>query len=389
MRYSFSSVYMAIIASNILLILLTFVFRRQKSMVNIGYRLLAIFLVMTLVRFLLPFEMAFSKTVGLPEWISAPLTWVRHPWFSIGKQDITIWLFLQIIWGIGFVVKLVTYIRLQCRDRYYFLSHMWDVTHTEPYQSILDEICEERKRKNVFGVAEVAGLKIPLLYGVMKPYILLPKNHSISEQDLYYVLAHEASHHFHHDLIVKFLVQLIDMVYWWNPFCRILTRQTDTILEMRIDDAIANDGTHTIQDYLHCLLHLKESATEADPVSHISSMPLFAFNGNEQDTDLEKRFIMLTASNHKKKHFRNIILLLLVLGLYFSSYTFIYEADYSRPEFIEDTFSPSDAGMYAILKEDGTYDIYFEKYLLENTGSLEFYVGIKIYTEQEIKNEKH
>lgn len=389
MEYSFSTVYMAIIASNILLILLTFVFRNKRIMINTGYRLLAIFVVMTLIRFLLPFEMPFAKIVVLPEWISVVVTWIRHIWFSIGNMDITVWLFLQIVWIIGFVAKLAMYIKAQIKDRYYILSHMWDVTHAEPYQSILEEICKERKRKNVFGVAEVAGLKIPLLYGVLKPYILLPKDHNIPKKDLYYILAHEASHHFHHDLITKFLVRLIDMVYWWNPFCRLLTKQTDMILEMRIDDGITDFGGHNIQDYLHCLIQLKESATETDPVSQVTSMPLFPSADADHSEDLEKRFEMLIASNQKKKQSINIILLILVLGLYLSSYTFIFEAYYASPEFIEDTFSPTEVDFYAIQKEDNTYDIYYGDVFLENTNSLEYHEGIKIYTEKEYYHEEH
>lgn len=389
MDYTFSTVYMAIIASNILLILLTIVFRSKKIMINTGYRLLAIFVIMTLIRFLLPFEMPFTKTIALPEWISFVVTWIRHIWFSIGSVDITVWLFLQIVWILGFVVKLALYIKVQFKDRYYILSHMWDVTHAEPYQSILEEICKERNRKNVFGVAEVAGLKIPLLYGIVKPYILLPKDHHIPEKDLYYIFAHEASHHFHHDLITKFLVRLIDMVYWCNPFCRILTKQTDMILEMRIDDVITDLKEQHIKNYLNCLIDLKERATEPDPVSHIASMPLFSSENDDQSNDLEKRFEMLIASNQKKKQSLNIIMLLLVIGIYLSSYAYIFEAYYANHENLGNSFAPTTDAFYAIQKEDNTYDIYYGEIFLENTSSLEYHEGIKIYTEKEYYHEEH
>jgi len=389
MDYSFSTVYMAIIASNILLILLTFVFRNKKVMINTGYRLLAIFVIMTLIRFLLPFEMPFAKRILFPEWISAGITWIRHIWFSLGTVDITVWLFLQIAWIIGFVVKLAMYIKAQCKDRYYILSHMWDVTHAEPYQSILNKICQERKRKNVFRVAEVARLKIPLLYGVVKPYILLPKDHNIPEKDLYYILAHETSHHFHHDLITKFLVRLIDMVYWWNPFCRILTKQTDMILEMRIDDVITECKERSIQDYLRCLIQLKEGATEAGPVSQVASMPLFSSSDADHEEDLEKRFEMLIASNQKKKHSLNIVLVILVLGLYLSSYAFIFEGFYSNHENLGNSFAPVEVDFYAIQKEDNTYDVYYGDIFLENTDSLEYHGDIQIYTEKEFYHEEH
>lgn len=389
MEYSFSTVYMAIIASNILLILLTFVFRNKKVMINTGYRLLAIFVIMTLIRFLLPFEMPFAKRILFPEWLSAGIAWIRHPLCYIGDYAFCIWSTLEIVWIIGFIIKLIYYIRTQLKDRYYILSHMWDVTHAEPYQSILEEICKERKRKNVFGVAEVAGLKIPLLYGVVKPYILLPKDHHIPEKDLYYILAHESSHHFHHDLITKFLVRIIDMVYWWNPFCHILTKQTDMILEMRIDDVITDCKERSIPDYLRCLIQLKESATEPGPVSQVASMPLFSSADADHDEDLVKRFEMLIASNQKKKHSLNIVLVILVLGLYLSSYAFIFEGFYSNHENLGNSFSPVEVDFYAIQKEDNTYDVYYGDIFLENTDSLEYHGDIQIYTEKEFYHEEH
>jgi len=388
MEYSFSTVYMAIIASNILLIVLTFVFRNKKIMINIGYRLLAIFVVLTLVRFLLPIEMPFAKTILLPEWISVGITKILHPICYISDYAFCVWSILQILWMIGFVVKLIRYIQLQRKDRYYILSHMWDVTHTEPYQSIMKSICEERKRKNVFGVAEVAGLKIPILYGIFKPYILLPKDHTIPEKNLYYILAHEASHHFHHDLITKLLVRLIEMAYWWNPFCRILTKQADMILEMRVDDVITSCDKHSIQDYLHCLVQLKENTTEPQPISHVVSIPLFAFVA-DHDEDMEKRFDMLMSSNQKKKHFANVIMFILVLGVYLSSYAFIFEARYISPEHENNTFSPTKDDFYAIQRKDNTYDIYYGDLLIENTDSLEYHRGIQIYTEKEYYHEEH
>jgi len=381
MEYSFSTVYTAIIASNIILILLTFVFRSKRVMINAGYRILALFVVMTLVRFLLPFEMPFTKRILFPDWISVVITWVRHPLFYIGDYGFCVWTILQIVWIIGFVVKLTKYIKLQSKNKYYILSNMWDVTHTEPYESLLQKICEERKRKNTFKVGEIVGLEIPILYGIVRPYILLPKNHNISEQDLYYILAHEASHHFHHDLITKFLVRLIAMIYWWNPFCHILTKQTDIILEMRVDDVITHSDERNIQDYLQCLIELKESTIENGPIPETISMPLFTISKLTQEDDMEKRFEMLIFSKQKKNHSLNIMLLALVLSLYLSSYAFIFEAFYAYPSIVEDTFSSTTDEFYAIQKEDNTYDIYFGELFIENTNSLDYYGEIQIYTE--------
>lgn len=392
MHFSFSTVYMAIIASNVLLILLTFCFRSKKLMVNIGYRLLAIFSVITLIRFLLPIELTVTRTILLPAWISSWLSLVRHGLFYIGEFKVSLWAILLTIWLLGFGLKLVLYIRKYLRTRYHILSHMWDVTGKERYQSILTQVCREQKKPNSFVITEVAGLKVPMLFGMFKPHILLPKEHSLSDTDLYYIFAHEASHHFHHDLVTKFIIRLICMIYWWNPFCNILAKQTDTILEMRIDDVITVSDAHTIKGYLECLTLLTEQVAEDSPVSEEVCMPLLPSHSKrdkkEKDGDITKRFEMLVAYSAKKNHFVNLALLLVVVAIYVSSYAFILEAHYALPDVAETTMAPSEVGIYAIQKEDNTYDIYYGDTLMENTDSLELYPGIPIYTEKENYDEQ-
>lgn len=384
MHYSFSTVYTAIISSNVLLILLTLCFCNKKIMINAGYRLLALFISFTLIRFLLPFELPFTKTVCLPEWISSVIMWVRHPLFLMGNYEISIWTFLQIIWLLGFVIKLILYIRTQIKTRYKIFVHSIDVTAKEPYQRILNQICTAKNKKNVFQVWTVSGIQIPLLYGIFRPRVLIPDDLKLSEEDLYYVLAHEVSHHFHHDLISKTLIRFIDMIYWWNPFCRILVRQADIILEMRIDDTITVSDSLTAKNYLGCLIRLKEHATQQYATIPSSTiLPLLS----PDDDEMVKRFEMLIASFKPKNPFLNLALLVSMLSIYVLSYTFIFEAYYAIPEVEESSMGATDEAFYAILKEDNTYDIYYNGILLENTDSLEYHIGIQVYTEKEYNYE--
>ncbi len=63
--YSFSTVLMTILASNFLIILISLCFQNDKLMVTIGYKLLAVFAIFTLLRLLLPFEFPFSNNIIL------------------------------------------------------------------------------------------------------------------------------------------------------------------------------------------------------------------------------------------------------------------------------------------------------------------------------------
>ena len=137
-------------------------------------------------------------------------------------------------------------------------------------------------------------MNIPIIYGLKNPYIILPDNLSISEEQLYYVLYHEAMHHFHHDFFIKCIIRFFSIVYWWNPAFTILYRQTNTLLEMHIDEIITHKEVYITEKYAECLLYMKKNS-----INH-SSQQMFDFLKREscllvqsQDKDFKRRLIML------------------------------------------------------------------------------------------------
>uniref|UniRef100_UPI004055A321 M56 family metallopeptidase n=1 Tax=Acetatifactor sp. TaxID=1872090 RepID=UPI004055A321 len=388
LNYSFATVYMAIIASNILLILITLLFRNTKIMVNAGYKLLALFIGLTALRFALPIEFPFTKTIFLTDWklVSQLISHVRYPLWKISDFEISAWTFLQIIWLIGFIINLVRYIREHAKARYFILANSLDATVREPYASLMKQICNERSCRNRFRILTVTGIEKPMLYGVIKPCILIPEHMELSQNNLYYSLVHEAAHHFHHDLLIKKLIKIITMVYWWNPVCYTLIRRVDTILEMRIDDVVTASGEDAITKYLHTLLAIGEQATEQSALSKSVTMALLP----EEDDELTQRFLMLLPSKQKKKLAINVLLFVGVIGIYVVSHLFIFEAYYTPPNVAEETIGQTADIMYAILNENGTYDIYYKGIYTETTDSLEYFdSSIPVYTEKEIVNEEH
>lgn len=384
LEFSFATVYMTVLTSNLLLILLTFCFRNKKIMINAGYRLLWVFAVLTVVRLLLPFEFPFTRTIALPQVISQAIFWVRYALFYIGSFEVTCWKILLLIWLCGSVIKSAKYIHHQVNFRYYILANQLEVTNAERYQKTIERVCSDMNRKNIFRIYEIDGLHIPHLYGIFRPCILIPTNFNPSDENLYYTFLHEASHHFHHDLLIKQIIMLIDIVYWWNPFCRTLRKQTDIILEMRIDDVVTSTNSEKIKGYLHCLIDLAERGVQSTNLVNSATISLLP----DDDDTLTKRFEMLIASSQKKNNTLNLTLLFPVIVLQLLSHLFILEANYYTEEVQETTIGITQDNAYAIQKEDGTYDVYGFGLLLENTDSLDYYPGIPIYTEKEYENEK-
>ena len=59
-HFSFTSVLMTVVVSNLLLAAISMLFRNEDVLAGIGFKLTAVFCVITLMRFLFPFELPFS-----------------------------------------------------------------------------------------------------------------------------------------------------------------------------------------------------------------------------------------------------------------------------------------------------------------------------------------
>lgn len=384
MHFSFSSVYMAIITSNLVLVLLVICFRSRKIMASAGYRLLLLFMGCTIFRFLFPIELTFSRNILLPKALSFAITWVRHPLFEISHYKFRLWPFLHLIWLVGFIIQLSRYIR-RCKETHYkILACSLDVTNQEPYQSVVDALCKMKKKENCFRVYEVTGIQIPMLYGISSPVILVPENWDIPQQSLFLALSHEIAHHYNHDILIKHLVNILAAIYWWNPFCRTLIYQTSLILEMRVDHAIVGNSKQTIITYMNSLLTIMERIDETVPCPIPDALTISFSRMNQ--SELKHRFHMMTTDIGWKKYLIKIAMVILIFGIFIFSYMYTFEAHYISPSEEEYTIEPSSADIYAIQNEDGSYDIFFGSLLIDHVESLEYYSeDIPIYTNEKEK----
>lgn len=125
------------------------------------------------------------------------------------------------------------------------------------YQMCLNELGIKRK----IPVFSTAFLKSPVLSGFVNPQIYLPI-HLISEynaKEMRFMVLHELQHYKHKDALINSIMNIICILYWFNPFVWFVLK------EMRTDREIACD-TSVLQmldknDYIHygnALINLAE-----------------------------------------------------------------------------------------------------------------------------------
>jgi len=84
---------------------------------------------------------------------------------------------------------------------------------------LLDECRSRMGVKSTIRMFIIQGLRIPLLYGSIRPSILLPRNISNwrNRGDLTHILCHELAHYKRKDIAVGWLTAALQILHWFNP----------------------------------------------------------------------------------------------------------------------------------------------------------------------------
>lgn len=375
-NYSFSTVLMTVLTSTVLIGIIAICFRCDKILISIGDKLLGILILLSLLRFIFPFEIPLARTVLLPKSLSVIITAIRHIFFSVGPVGFSICVLLGIVWFCGTVYKLANIVFSHVTFRRFTDRYGMDVTNEPIYRKLLNEICDSHKTN--FRVIRVPGLDTPRQSGLFRPRILLPAGLQMTEEETYYTLYHEAIHYWHHDFLIKQGMNLLTALYWWNPLCHILNHQLDILLEVKVDHKVTHQDPNTKVRYYNALLHIGDKMS-AKPKTPGPNLPSYLGTPRAVGSaeDLTKRATLVLHSDEASKPLF-LVLSAFVVSLFVCSYCFTLEAHYlPERDYLETPEAQSDE-MYAVLLEDGTYEIYLGNYYIEHVDSLEYYTGIPV-----------
>lgn len=137
-----------------------------------------------------------------------------------------------------------------------------------------------------------AKVTTPLLTGLLRPRIYLPSDR-YTWKELELLLSHELSHYRHHDLWYKLILQLVCIVYWFNPLLHWMRREADQDLEFLCDERIIKDGAHEERMQYNYLL--AQTAAQRRNFYGLST----GFNGSL--ADLKKRMVNIMRAGKLKK----------------------------------------------------------------------------------------
>lgn len=353
MIFSFSSVVNMTFACCILTSALTLLIRHNKVIARFGTPLILGIIVALMLRFLIPIEFPFTKTIFIYEIYPAVYLFLIDDMLSLGNLHFSICDILLMIWIIGsiflFVRSIVQYMTL--RKTYYACKCI----DNSNIINIVDKISTEFNKSKSFTIVEFSNIGSPLIFGIMHPYIVLP-NISFTDEEWYFILKHELTHYYHKHLVLKLICEVMCNIYWWNPASYIIRHFLKLIMEMDADanavDTLSKADTY---QYINCLTKIAQrQAHQKSPfewsVTFIST----------PKTYLGKRsnYLLENINRPPKLVFPAFLTGAIFVVLFLCSIFFIFEPSNYKNVSFPGTWSFMDEGCFLIENDNNTYSLY-------------------------------
>ena len=115
----------------------------------------------------------------------------------------------------------------------------------EELNALYIECLNEVNSKHTIPIYSTAFLKSPVLAGFLHPRIYLPIHlisdfnaGTISSTDIRYMLLHELQHYKHKDILIGYLINTVNVFYWFNPLIWYFLKRIRQERELACDSAV-------------------------------------------------------------------------------------------------------------------------------------------------------
>lgn len=148
-------------------------------------------------------------------------------------------------------------------------------TEDTELNNILDEICTDKEKRNI-KIVQTAAVEIPCCIGIFEKRILIPDK-KYSREELHYIILHEYTHLDNKDILTIQLINILCIVFWWNPFVYILKGDMYQSIEIRCDQTVTKKLKSAERgNYLTVILkEYKASVQGKEFRKPAGAMPLF------------------------------------------------------------------------------------------------------------------
>lgn len=369
---------------NLSIILLWLFLKSNRGIMQISLSTMLLGILLVVLRLLVPIEFSFQQTIREKNIFPSLFLILYTPVLESVDTGIYVYHVILLVWGIGILFFSIK--NLLCHMRFLYLINREADLCDEKVKNTIKKIEELHGKSSNFKVIMTSKVSVPMYFGLLRPIIILPKI-ELSEQELYYIIRHEATHYYNNDLWIKLFVEFISIIYWWNPFVFILKHEVDKILEIRVDMAVTETFNESEKiNYLECLIRISKEAASPE----ISGFSL-SFDSRTVSVLSQRFHIVLAEEEFKKSKVKNMILFVSMIFVLILSLFVVFEPYSINPKDQEKTLELTPENAYLIVKPDNGYDVYVNnEYFATVTEIRDSYSDLLIYNnlEEALLNEK-
>lgn len=333
----------------ILTIYVHIVMKRNGTLIQGTIKIVFGVMAVIMLRMMIPVNFPFTRTIystkiliGLGNIMYANVYGDREVLVS----DVLLWL-----WIVVSAILLIRYFYKRFKVRRYLEQYIIrDIETKEYYESVL----KFAKIKNI-RIAVIPGENQSAIFGVIRPLMVLP-DAVLEEKTVEYMIQHEIQHYANYDLWLKFIVDLLVVIHWWNPVVYVMRKELSLAFELSNDYMVTRDMSETEK--------LEYAQTLVQAARLMSNQQAYDLNLTGGEC-LERRIQMLL----KKKITRGMrsrllvaanlffVFLVMIISLVFVPEVLYEESVHYDSEEFEGVFDITPENAYYLKTENG-YELY-------------------------------
>ena len=305
-----------------LLIVAIYLLRHTRFKQHFGVLSMVLLYLFCAVRLFLPLE--FTHTLIAEDNVVYPHIYDLLTQKRDMLANAPIGLILCAVWILGFCELLFRYLwqyrkAIHSVERY---AEPWD----KQINALLRQVQQQTRRTIKVQGYTAANIESAFGIGMIHKRIILPDK-DYTEAELRYVLLHEYTHFLKHDTVVKLLVALFCLIFWWNPVVYLLQKDLEQNLEIKCDLSVARTlCSKERAEYLRTILVLMKQSDRKHRIPFAAA----ALFKTDADAAIKERFETVMAySAHRRNRAASAVFTSVFTVLLIASYTVLPQPQFA------------------------------------------------------------
>ena len=325
---------------SLLLLAFMVLFKTASGLTKLGFASLLSCVSFISISLLFPFEFPFTNTIPLAGVYPHVINHLNSPLLFLGAKEITVLESLAIVVLFVAFVRLLLFLANYMKCSRYVSSLA--TSFTPPWKN-------PKEHKHAVRCVTDPNATNAYAIGFFHHTIVMP-DIALTDHEKDLIMEHEMAHIISKDIWFKLVIEILSIMYWWNPFTILLKKQMIAALEMRADAYVTKPLSDSEKiEYMECLLKVaKQNAAKCT----VPALTLVSHSGES----LIKRFQLITSS--KKNQRAAVAVILLTALLVVMSTAFVFEPYAIKEEDQANTFAILPNSSYLIRLPSGGFELY-------------------------------